>query len=170
MAGKLRQKHTFLRCRIATADNKNFFACKELAVTGGAVGNTSTFVFFLSLKPNRSWMRAGCQQDTKAAVVALTGMHSLDIPVQVKAGSFRKHKLRAETFCLLLDGIRQGFAAGLGNAGVIHHFVGNGNLAAELFFFQHQHPVFGPGKVQRGGQPRRTAADNHDIVQILHQS
>ena len=44
------------------------------------------------------------------------------------------------------------------------YFVGDGDLPAELLLFQHQHPVFRPGKVQCGGQSRRAAANNYDIV------
>ena len=44
------------------------------------------------------------------------------------------------------------------------------DLSAELLFFQHHAAVFRPGKIQRGGQPRRAAADNDHIVQIFHQS
>ena len=71
---------------------------------------------------------------------------------------------------MLLYGIRQCLAAGFGDTGVVHHFVGDGDLTAKLLPFQHQYPIFCPGKVQRGGQPRRVAADNDYIVQILHQS
>ena len=46
----------------------------------------------------------------------------------------------------------------------------HGDLPAELFLLQNQHPAFCPGKVQCGGQPSGAAADDHYIVQIVHQS
>ena len=170
MAGKFREKYAFLCRRIAAADDENLFPGEELAVAGGAVGNTPALVRFLALESNGSRMCAGCQQDAKAAVVPLVGMHRLDIPGNRKAGGFRDLEFRAEALRLLPDGIRQRLAAGFGDAGIVDHLMGDGDLSAELLFFQHHAAVFRPGKIQRGGQPRRAAADNDHIVQIFHQS
>ena len=106
MSGEFRQKYTFLRGCIATANNKDFFSGKELAVTGGAVGNAPALVFFLTFETYRSGVCAGCQQDAKTAVVTFIGVYRLDIPGKVKAGSSRQYKLRTEVFRLLLDSIR----------------------------------------------------------------
>ena len=86
MAGEFRQKHTFLRCRITAANNKDFFPCEEFPVAGGAVSNAPAFVFFLPLESNGSGMGAGSQQNAKTAVVPLIGAYRLDIPRQVKTG------------------------------------------------------------------------------------
>ena len=164
MTGKFRQEYTFLRRGIPTTDNKNLFSCKEFSIAGGTVGNAPALVCFLTFEPNCSGVGTGCHQDTKAAVVSLACMHRLDIPGKVKAGGFCQQKFRTEAFRLLLNGIRQGFAAGLGNAGIVDHLMGNSDLPAKLLFFQHQHPVFCPGQVKCGGQPRRAAADNDYII------
>ena len=113
MTGKLRQKYALLCCCVATADHKYFLSRKELPVTGGAVGNTSTLVFFLTFESDGSWVGSGCQQNTKTAIIAFIGANGLDIPVEVKAGGLCQQKFRAEALRLLLNGIRQSFAAGL---------------------------------------------------------
>ena len=168
MTGKFCQKHAFLCRRIAAAHNENFFSGEKLPVAGCAVRNTPPFVFFLPFKADRSGVSSGCQQNTKAAKIALACMHSFYIPGKIKACSLCQHKFCTEVFCLLLYGIGQGFATGFGNAGIVYYLVSNGDLPAELFLFQHQHPVFCPGKVQCGGQPRRAAADDHYIVEVFH--
>ena len=97
-------------------------------------------------------------------VIAFVGTHGLNIAGKVKARGYRKHKFCPKAFCLLLDGIRQCFTAGLGNTGIIHYLMGDGDLSAKLFLFQHQYPILCPGKVQRSGEPRRAAANNNNIV------
>ena len=170
MAGKFRQEYAFLRRGIAAAHHKNLLTGKEFSVTGGAVSNTPSFVFFLTFESDRSRVCAGCQQNTKAPVIPLAGMHGFDISRKVKAGGFCEYKFRTEALRLLLNSIRQRLAAGFGNAGIVDHLMGNGDLPAKLLLLQNQHPILRAGKVKCGGQPRRATADDHYIVQIVHQS
>ena len=81
MLSKFCKEYTFLRSGITAAHHKNLFPCKELPITGGTVCNTSTFVFFLTLESNGSGMRTGSQQNTKAAEIALSGIHCFDVPI-----------------------------------------------------------------------------------------
>ena len=150
MTCKLGQKNTFFCCGIAAAHHIDVLSGKELAVTGGTVGNAPAFEFLFPLEPNRSGMGTGGQQYPETAVVAPVGVHRLDVPGKVKGGRFRQHKLCAKCCCLLLHRIRKCLAAGPLNAGIIDYLVGNGDLAAKLQLFQNKHPVFRPGKVKGG--------------------
>ena len=151
MPGKFGQEDAFLRRGIASANHKDFLAGKEFTVTGGAVGNAPALVFLLTLKTNRSGMGTSGKQDTKTAMFPLISAHSLDIPRKVKADSLCQHKLCTKRFCLLLDGVSQGFAAGFGNTRIVNYLMGDGDLTTELFFFQNQYPVLCPGQIQGGG-------------------
>ena len=115
-------------------------------------------------------MGAGGQQDTEAAVVPLIGAHGFHIPGQIEAGGLCRKEFRPEVLRLLPDGIRQGLAADFCDAGVVDHLMGNGNLPAELLLFQHQAPIPGPGQVEGGGEPRRAAANDDYVIQVVHQS
>ena len=168
MPGKFRQKYAFLRRRVTAAHHKDLFVRKEFSVAGGTVSNAPALVFFLAFETNRSGMRAGCQKDAKTAIIPLAGMHRLDIPEKIKAYGFCHQKFRAEALCLMLHGIRQRFAAGFGDTGIVDHLMGNGDLSAKLFSLQNQHPILRPGQIQGGGEPRRATADNDDIIQIVH--
>ena len=148
MPGKFGQEDAFLRRGIASANHKDFLAGKEFTVTGGAVGNAPALVFLLTLKTNRSGMGTSGKQDTKTAMFPLISAHSLDIPRKVKADSLCQHKLCTKRFCLLLDGVSQGFAAGFGNTRIVNYLMGDGDLTTELFFFQNQYPVLCPGQIQ----------------------
>ena len=162
----VRYKGNLYNCAVMI--HKGEILGKEFTVTGGTISDTPALVLLLAPETNCSRVRAGCQQNTKATVISPVGAHRFDIPIKLKAGSFRQQEFSSKAFCLLLDGIRQCFTAGLGNTGIIHYLMGDGDLSAKLFLFQHQYPILCPGKVQRGGEPRRAAANHDYIIEILH--
>ena len=170
MPGKFRQKYTFLRCCVTATHHKDLFIRKKFSIAGSAVGNAPALVFFLPLEANISRMGTGGQKDPKTPEISVTGMHGLDITGKIKAGHFCQLKFRAKTLRLLHYGICQRFTGSFCNTGVVDHFMGNGDLAAKSFLLQNQTAVLGPGKIECGGEPRRAAADNDNIIQIIHQS
>ena len=83
-----------------------------------------------------------------------------------------RRKLRPEGLGLLAHGLGELGAAGVGHARVVHHLLGDGDLAAEVLLLHHQHPVPGPGQVEPGGEARRAAPDDDDVVEsaLVHHS
>ena len=108
-------------------------------------------------------MGAGSQQYAKGFQFAPGSLYGLDVAGQIQAFHFRQQELRAETFRLGTHGFCQFRAAGVLHAGIIHHFMGNGDLTTEFFLFYNQSTVLGSCQIQRSSQSRRTAAD-HDYI------
>ena len=113
-------------------------------------------------------MGAGGQQNAKALQFAPVGPDGLHVAAQVQALNACQQKFSAEVLGLSAHGLRQRRAAGALHPGVIHHLVGNGDLAAELLFLHHDHTIFGSCQIDRGSQARGAAANDNNIIQILH--
>ena len=109
-------------------------------------------------------MSPGSQQDTEGFQLAPGSFHGFEVAFHIQALHLRQQELRAEGFGLGAHSLGQLRAAGAFDAGVIHDFVGNGDLAAEFFFLDHDHAVFGSCQVQCGSQARRPAADDHNVI------
>ena len=149
MSGILGQKHRLLGSGVAAAHHEHFLAGEELTVAGSAVGHAPAPVIRFAPKANHSGMGAGGQQNAEGFQFTPGGFDGLDIPGHIQAFHFRQHKFRAEGFRLLPHGLGQFRAGGFSHTGVIHYLMGDCDLTAEFFLFQHQGAVFGTGQVQR---------------------
>ena len=94
-------------------------------------------------------------------------MHGLDVAVDVQSGSLGGQEFRAEVLRLLAHGLGERAAGGAADARIVHDFVGDGDLPAEIILFEDEHTVAGTGKVQARGQACGAAADDDDVIEIV---
>ena len=168
MAGVLGEEHALLRRGKAAAHHKDVLAGEELAVAGGAVGHAPAAKLLLPLETHHAGMSPGGQQHAEALQVTPAGPDGFHIAGEIQAGDLGQQELRAETFRLLPHGFGELRSAGPAHAWIVDHLCGNGDLAAEVVFLHHDHPVAGPGQVQGSGEARRSAADHHHIIEVFH--
>ena len=164
MAGILGQKYRLFRCGKAAADDENLFPGEEFTVAGGAVGNAPAPEVRFSIEADHSGMGAGGKQDAEGFQLATAGPDGFEIALHLQAFHLRQHELRSEGLRLAAHGLGELRAAGALDAGIVHDFMGNGDLAAEFFFFHYDNAVFGSCQVQGGRQARRPAADDDNVI------
>ena len=164
----LRKEHGLFRCGKAAADHEHLSAGEELTVAGRAVGNAAAAEVCFALKADHARVRTGGKQDAEALEFAAVGSDGLDLAGHIKALDAREQKFRAKALGLSTHRFGQLRAGSTRDAGVVHNFVGNGDLAAEFLLLDHDHAIFRSCKVQRRGEARRAAADDDNIIEILH--
>ena len=147
MPGILGEENRFLRRGKAAAHHEHFLVRKELTVTGGAVGNAPAPEVRFSFEAHHSGMGTGGQQNAEGFEIALGRLYSFDLAGHVQSLHLCQLEFRPEDLSLTAHGLGQILAGGAEHTGIIHDFVGNGDLAAEFFLFQHQSPVLGPGQI-----------------------
>ena len=54
----------------------------------------------------------------------------------------------------------------MADARVVDDFVGDGDLPAEIILFENQHAIAGASEIQAGGESRRAATDDNNVIQI----
>lgn len=172
MAGVFGEEDALLRGGKAAPHHKDLLVGEELPVAGGAVGHPPAPEGLLPLEAHHPGMGPGGPEDAEAGQVPPAGADGFHIPRQVQAGDLRQEELRPEGLGLLAHGLGELGAAGVGHTGVVHHLLGDGDLAAEVLLLHHQHPVPGPGQVEPGGEARRAAPDDDDVVEsaLVHHS
>ena len=94
-------------------------------------------------------------------------MHGLDVAVDVQSGSLGGQEFRAEVLRLLAHGLGERAAGGAADARIVHDFVGDGDLPAEIVLFENQHAVASAGQVQAGRQASRPATNDDDVIEIV---
>ena len=147
MAGIPCQKHRFFCRGKAATNNEYLFSGEELTVAGGAVGNTPSPEVRFSPESHHSGMGSGGKEDSKGFQFPAGGLYGFDIAGKVQAFRLCQQELRSEGFCLSAHGFSQFLTRGFCHTGVIDHLMGDGDLPAKLFLFQHQSAVLGAGKI-----------------------
>ena len=162
-----RQEDAFLRCREAAADHKNFFAGKKFAVASRAIRHAAPSKFQFAVEADRPRMSARRQQHSEAFDLAARRPNGFNVAVELERRRLRQQKLRAERLSLSTHLCRQRLAVDALNAGIIDDLGRDGDLPAERFLFEHEHPIAGARKINCRRQTRGTAADDRNIIQIL---
>ena len=157
-------------CRRIAAAHHNYCAVAEKhTVAGGAIADAAAHQFPLLRHAQGPGIGAGGQNHRSAQVVAVTGVGSFDITGQVQRMDFRHHCLRAEAFRALLHLLRQGKPINaLDKARVIIDLVRQRHLSARCQLFQYNSIQTGPCSIKRGGVSGRPAADNQNIINMVH--
>lgn len=113
-------------------------------------------------------MGAAGVDDAQSLEIAAAGVDSLIVPFQLKARHFGGKKFGAEGLGLADHFRSELFAVSFENAGIVHHFCGNRNLAAHLFLFDDQHMKPRPCHINSGGEPCRSSAYYYGIIYCIH--
>ena len=165
--GVLRQKHALLGGGKASAYHVNLLARKELAVARRAIRNAPAAVLVLALESDRARMRARSYKHGERAYIAFIGIDRFYIACRIDADSLRYAELRAEALSLVAHRRRKLLARRVRDARIVHYLVCYSYLTAEVILFQYNDAIARSCKIQRGGQPRRTAADYRRIENIF---
>ena len=121
----------------------------------------------LALESDRARMRARSYKHGERAYIAFVGLDRFYIARRIDADSLRNTELRAEALSLVTHRRRKLPARRVRDAGIVHDLVGYCYLTAEVILFQYNDAIARSCKIQRGGQPRRTAADYRRIENIF---
>ena len=168
VAGVFGEEDGFLRRGKAAAHHEDIPTGEKFSVTGGAVGHAPAPKCFLAGKAHHAGVGPGGPEDTEAGKIASVGLDGFDRVVQRKPRDLGQQELCPEGLGLLAHGFGQLPAAGVEDAGVIYHLVGDGDLAAETrFLFHDEHPIFGAGQIEPGGEPGGAAADDDHVIQLF---
>ena len=93
-------------------------------------------------------------------------MHGLDLAAHVESSDLGQLEFCAKSFGLLAHVLRQGRSADGSNARIVDDAVGDGDLATEVFLFNHQDAVAGPRQIDGCRKACRTAANHDDVVKL----
>ena len=167
LAGVFGEEHRFLGRGEPAADHQHLTAGEELAVAGRAVGHAAAGVFGFPFEPELARAGTGGHQDAEGPQIAARGVHDLDIALHIQTGRLGAKELGAEILRLPAHRGRQRPTAGRADARIIDHFIGDGDLAAEIGLLQDQHAVARPGQIQARGQAGGAAADHNHVIEIL---
>ena len=165
--GVLSQEHGFLGRSESAANHQHLLAGEELAVAGGAVSHATACVFGLALEAQLARAGAGGDEDAEGLDVATRSVHGFDVAVHVKAGGLGGKEFSTEVLCLLAHGLGERTTRGAANSRIVDDLVGDGDLPAEIVFFENQHTVASAGQVQTRGKARRSATNDYDVIKII---
>ena len=167
VARVLGEKDALLRRGETAANDKDVLAGEELAVARGAVGDAVAAKLILARKTNAARAGARSEQGREAGNIALRGLHLLDIAIQIKARHFREHELGTKGLGLASHGLRELRAASGVHTGIVHHLIGNGDLASKMILLDNQHAVTRAGEIDCSGEAGRPSTDDDGIIELI---
>ena len=168
LPGKFCKKYTFFCSCKSTTYNEHVLSCEEFTVACCTIGNAMAFVFFFSFKSHSSRVCTCCKEYAETIVIAVLCVDSFDIVFYRKAFCFGEKKFCSEILRLLAHSFSKFLSAYFVNTWIVHDFGGDGNLTAEVIFFNHQHTVTGTCEIKSGTKPGRPSADHNHIVKVVY--
>ena len=164
---RLGKQQRLLQCRVAAADYNHMPVLVERAVTHRAKRHAVAEELVLAGYAEQPMARAGGQNDRprredlpaaahmKVAAAALDARDLLDLDVRALLEHLPDHLVGKLT------------AADRQKRGVVLDLRREGHLPAEAAFLDDEHALAGAARIQSGGQPRRAAADDDDVMHGL---
>ena len=159
------EKDALLGSREAASHHEDLPAGEELPVARGAVGHASTTKLVLARKSQAPWARPRGEKDREARDLSPRGAHALDVTREVKPRDLGEHELGTEGLGLAAHRLGELGSARAEHAGVVDHFRRDGDLPAEAVPLHHEHAVAGARQIERGREPRRSATDDHGVIE-----
>ena len=165
LGGEIGEEQRFLDRGIAAADHHHFLVAVEEAVAGRAGRHAITleFLFRRQIEPAR--LRAGRNDQRVGQIDVARIAGEAERPVaEFHLGDIVGDDSGADVLGLLLHLLHQpGTLDDVGEARIIFHVGGDGELAAGLHALDQDRFQHGARGIDRGGVARRTRADDHDL-------
>ena len=159
-----REEYCFFARGKSAADDEELFSREKFSVAGRTVGDTAPAKFSFPFETDRARTRSRRDYDAERANVSARRFDGFYRSREIELPRFGGEKFRAEIFRLLPHRFRERLAGSAQNAGIIDDLVGDGDLSADVFALEHEHAKTRAGKVNCGGEPGGTGADNDGIV------
>jgi hypothetical protein len=171
LRGELGEEVGLLHRRVTSTHHDHFLVAKEEPVAGGTGGDTSPreALFAGDVEPHGAG--AGGDDHGLGPVLVATHPDGQRVAREVDLGDVGGHEAGAEAFGLLTELLHQlGAHDAVGEPGVVLYVGGDHQLAAGLASLEDEGVEVGPGGVEGGGVPGRSASDDDEVFDSAHGS
>ena len=165
LGGEIGEEQRFLDRGIAAADHHHFLVAVEEAITRCACRHAIALELLLGGQIEPARLRAGGDDQRVGEIDVARIASQAERPLrQLDLGDVVVDQSGADMLGLLEHLLHQpGTLDDVGEAGVVLHVSGDGELAAGLHALDQDRFQHGARGIDRGGVAGRTRADNHDL-------
>ena len=167
LAAKLGKQNRLLEGGVSAADDGHVLPLVEGSVANGAKGNAVSDDFFFVFDAEQTVLCPRGDYDGLAFKVSAVGDDGLDLSV-LYGGNLGHFHVGSEGQRLLHKLFGKFVARKGSKSGDVFNLGGKGYLSSEGLLLYNKNRFSGSFSVNCGGQPRRAAADDYNVIHLLH--